>query len=159
MINESVAIQHFFIRTYSNGGVPVLILGNAGVGKSTITQCAIKDMPKDRFVHNVVHVTPVTTASSLQSSIMTGLDRRRKGVYGPALGRRCILFVDDLTACEPVEGSSIRTPLEVFRHWLNFECIFDGKNASKMELVDMVLRCAYPLGSLCLHYYNLYYSN
>lgn len=70
-----MGILNFFVKTYANGGVPVLILGKAGVGKSTITQYAIEDMPKDRFVHNVVHVTPVTTASSLQSSIMTGLDR------------------------------------------------------------------------------------
>lgn len=70
-----MAIQYFFIKTYSNGGVPVLILGNPGVGKSVITEHAIDDMPKDRFVYNVVHVTPVTTASSLQCSIMNGLDR------------------------------------------------------------------------------------
>jgi len=59
-------------------------------------------------------------------------------VYGPALGRRCVLFVDNLVDCNPTEGY-IRTPLELFRHWLNFECIFDGKTASKMELVDMVI--------------------
>lgn len=58
-------------------------------------------------------------------------------MYGPALGRRCILFVDDLIACDPVEGN-IRTPLELLRHWLNYECVFDANTASKMELVDIV---------------------
>ena len=48
-----------------------------------------------------------------------------------------MLFVDDLIACDPAEGS-IRTPLELLRHWLNYECVFDGKTASKMELVDIV---------------------
>jgi dynein heavy chain len=135
--NESVAIQHFFIKTYSNGNVPVLILGPASVGKSQVTQFAIEDLPKDRFVHNNVHVTPVTTSSSLLNSIMIGLDRRRKGVYGPALGRRCVLFVDDIITSDPAEGN-IRTPSELLRHWLNYECVFDGKAASKMELVDIV---------------------
>jgi dynein heavy chain len=107
------------------------------VGKSQVTQFAIEDLPKDRFVHNIVHVTPVTTSSSLLNSVMIGLDRRRKGVYGPALGRRCVLFVDDLIASDPAEGS-IRTPSELLRHWLNYECVFDGKTASKMELVDIV---------------------
>lgn len=135
--NESVAMQQFFIKTYSNGNVPVLILGPASVGKSQVTQFAIEDLPKDRFVHNIVHVTPVTTSSSLLNSVMIGLDRRRKGVYGPALGRRCVLFVDDLITSDPAEGN-IRTPSELLRHWLNYECVFDGKTASKMELVDIV---------------------
>lgn len=135
--NESVAIQNFFIKAYSNGNVPVLILGPASVGKSQVTRFAIEDLPKDRFVHNIVHVTPVTTSSSLLTSVMIGLDRRRKGVYGPALGRRCVLFVDDLITSDPAEGS-IRTPSELLRHWLNYECVFDGKTASKMELVDIV---------------------
>lgn len=77
--------------------------------------------------------------------------RRRKGVYGPALGRRCVLFVDDLIACDTVEGN-IRTPLELLRHWLNYECVFEGKTASKMELVDIV-------SCNILIYLYLYYCN
>lgn len=156
VVNETVAVQDFFVKTYINGGTPVMVIGPSGVGKSQVTRFSMENLPKDRFVHNVVHVTSVSTSGSLLNSIMTGLDRflhnshsssqlfylfllrRRKGVYGPALGRRCVLFIDDLIACEPVEGN-IRTPLEMIRHWLSYECVYDAKSATKKELVDMVL--------------------
>ena len=39
VVNESVAIQYFFIKAYANGGIPTMILGNyPGVGKSLVTK-------------------------------------------------------------------------------------------------------------------------
>ena len=73
--NESVAMQQFFLQTYCNGCVPTLIVGNAGVGKSSVSKWVIQNLPKDRYVNNIIHVTPATTSAFLQSAIMTGLDR------------------------------------------------------------------------------------
>ena len=73
--NESVAIQNFFIKTYANGGVPVLLVGPAGAGKTSVSKWIIKNLPKDRYVHTFIHVTPTTTSVSLQSVILTGLTR------------------------------------------------------------------------------------
>jgi len=56
---------------------------------------------------------------------------------GPALGRRCVLFIDDGASCQPVHGY-IRMPLELCRHWLSYESMFECQTASKIEFVDMV---------------------
>jgi hypothetical protein len=48
-----------------------------------------------------------------------------------------VLFIDDVASCQPVHGY-IRSPLELCRHWLNYESMFECQTASKIEFVDMV---------------------
>ena len=38
---------------------------------------------------------------------MSKLDRRRKGVFGPAMGKQCIIFIDDLNLPQRDEAGSI----------------------------------------------------
>ena len=38
---------------------------------------------------------------------MSKLDRRRKGVFGPAMGKQCIIFIDDLNLPQRDNAGSI----------------------------------------------------
>ena len=75
LANESAAILDFFLRMYSNSGTSVLVLGHSGVGKSLVSKWVLQNLPRERYVNKMIHITPETTSSSLQSSMMTGLDR------------------------------------------------------------------------------------
>lgn len=67
---------------------------------------------------------------------MSKLDRRRKGVFGPSMGKKCILFVDDL-GMPMKEAWGAQPPIELLRQLIDHGHWFD-KETNKLELVDIV---------------------
>ena len=63
---------------------------------------------------------------------MSKLDRRRKGVYGPAMGKKCIIFIDDLNLPQKDESGTI-PPVELLRQWLDHGYWYDKKDRTKVS--------------------------
>ena len=67
--------------------------------------------------------------------IMSKLDRRRKGVYGPAMGKKCIIFIDDLNLPQMDESGTI-PPVELLRQWIDHGYWYDKKDRTKVGFVE-----------------------
>ena len=54
------------------------------------------NMDKDKFLPIFIGFSAKTKCNQVQDLIDAKLDRRRKGVFGPAMGKKALIMVDDL---------------------------------------------------------------
>ncbi|KAF7668491.1 hypothetical protein LDENG_00010030 [Lucifuga dentata] len=135
------ARQLFFLRTYLAHEIPMLFVGPTGTGKSAINNNFLVKLPKEQYTPNCINFSARTSANQTQDIIMAKLDRRRKGMFGPAVGKKCVIYVDDLNMpAKEIYGA--QPPIELLRQWIDHHHWYDKKDTSRLNIVDVVFMSA-----------------
>jgi len=115
--------------------------GPTGTGKTVnISQLTNLEMSED---YSCVPVTfsAQTSANLTQDTIDSKVDKRRKGIYGPPVGKCLIFFVDDLNMPKK-EVYGAQPPIEILRQWMDHKGWYSRITKEFMQLQDIIFICA-----------------
>ncbi|KAM6980842.1 dynein axonemal heavy chain 1 [Aplochiton taeniatus] len=121
---------------------PVLCMGPTGTGKTlTMADKLLKNMPPE-FITHFLMFSARTSANQTQDYMDSKLDKRRKGVFGPPLGKYFIFFIDDLNM-PLLETYGAQPPIELLRQFMDHGGWYDRKQIGTFkQLVDINFACA-----------------
>ena len=75
---------------------PVLFVGESGTAKTVTIQNFLARLEAERYNLLNINFSSRTTSRDVQTNIETNVDKRSGKVYGPPVGKRLMIFVDDL---------------------------------------------------------------
>ncbi|CAF1149286.1 unnamed protein product [Adineta steineri] len=116
---------------------PVLCVGPTGTSKTlTVADKLMRSMPKE-FSPEFIVFSAKTNANQTQDLIDSKLDKRRRGIYGPPLGKVFLFFIDDLNM-PALETYGAQPPIELIRQFMDFKGWYDRKVVGEFRtLVDI----------------------
>eukprot|EP00803_Ostreobium_quekettii_P003694 evm.model.scf_198.7 EVM.evm.TU.scf_198.7 scf_198:70733-88803(+) len=117
----------YMLDVVLQNGYPCLFVGPTGTGKSVYIQKYLYSLPSEKYVPPImVGFSARTSANMTQALIDEKLDRRKKGVFGPPVGKKAVIFVDDLNMPQ-VEQYGAQPPIELLRQFMDHGGWYDRK--------------------------------
>ncbi|KAJ7569126.1 hypothetical protein O6H91_01G062100 [Diphasiastrum complanatum] len=116
---------------------PVLFVGESGTAKTVVIQKFISSLPTTTTLILSMNFSSRTTSMDVQLTIEDTLEKRTKDIYGPPVGRRMIVFIDDLNMPK-VDTYGTQQPIALLKLQIEHGGIYDrGKELNWKNIRDV----------------------
>lgn len=115
--------------------------GPTGTGKTQNIFNVLNLELGDDFMYISLTFSAQTSVNQTQDTIDSKMEKRRKGVFGPPIRQRCIIFVDDLNMPKK-ETFGAQPPIELLRQYLDYRGWYNRRDLQFMKLEDIILLSA-----------------
>ncbi|CAM6109105.1 unnamed protein product [Calypogeia fissa] len=120
----------------------VLFGGPTGTGKTVYIKYELSHtLDKELFRNILMTFSAQTNANQTQDIIDGKLDKRKKGVFGPPKGCKCVIFVDDLNM-PSLEVYGAQPPIEILRQWMDHGGWYNREDLGFRQIVDIQFAAA-----------------
>ena len=132
---ETTALTYATRMLAAGAGRPVMLVGGAGTGKTTIIQDFLGHLDSSWMNYDIA-MNYYTDSKSLQAQLENPIDKRSGHTFGPPSGRRLVYFVDDLNL-PYVETYGTQNSLSLMRQLIDHGNFFDRVDLGfRTQVVD-----------------------
>lgn len=129
--SETIRIQ-YIINLLIEKGVPVMLVGNAGTGKTLIMNEKLRNLSENWLTVNVPF-NYYTTSEMLQFTLEKLLEKKAGRNYGPIGNKRLIYFIDDFNVAREDDYGTVQ-PHSLIRQHLDYQHWYDRQKQSLKEI-------------------------
>ncbi|XP_071375886.1 dynein axonemal heavy chain 2, partial [Centroberyx affinis] len=129
---------NFLVNALVLGQYPVLLTGPVGTGKTSVAQSVLQGLDNSKWAVLTINMSSQTTSNNVQAIVESRVEKRTKGVFVPAGGKRLLCFLDDLNMPAQDHFGS-QPPLELLRLWIDYGFWYDRQKQTLKCVKDMFL--------------------
>ncbi|NXM38868.1 DYH10 protein, partial [Gymnorhina tibicen] len=116
---------------------PVVLVGESGTSKTATTQNFLSNLDKDVNLLLVINFSSRTTSLDIQRNLETNVEKRTKDTFGPPMGKRLLVFMDDMNMPR-IDEYGTQQPIALLKLLLEKGFMYDrGKEMNIKFLRDL----------------------
>ncbi|XP_049721902.1 dynein axonemal heavy chain 10 isoform X2 [Elephas maximus indicus] len=116
---------------------PVLFVGESGTSKTATTQNFLKNLNEETNIVLIVNFSSRTTSLDIQRNLEASVEKRTKDTYGPPMGKRLLVFMDDMNMPK-VDEYGTQQPIALLKLLLEKGYLYDrGKELNCKSIRDL----------------------
>ncbi|MEE6504167.1 hypothetical protein FKM82_005082, partial [Ascaphus truei] len=116
---------------------PVVLVGESGTSKTATTMNRLKTLNSDTTMLLTINFSSRTTSMDIQRNLEANVEKRTKDTYGPPMGKRLLVFMDDMNMPK-VDEYGTQQPIALLKLLLEKGGMYDrGKELNCKTLRDL----------------------